>query len=104
MPIKPWKRFEQDVARIFEGQRVPCSGITGSTLKADVLHEKFFIECKARENIASVEWLRETVEKAKPVKKIPVLVMRENRLHGMFVMLTMEDFQKLVLAPKVDGA
>lgn len=49
-----WKKFELCVAKFFETDRTPLSGMAASLSKADTLHPRFFIECKLRQDFAII--------------------------------------------------
>ena len=51
MADKAWKQRERQVAAYFGGQRTPLSGGNGKITRADVIHDKLFIECKLRRSI-----------------------------------------------------
>lgn len=80
------------MAKCLNGERIPCSGVSGKELRGDVFHNRLFVECKARERIATLVWIREAITKSKGLNKVPIVVMRENRRPGKFVLMTMEDF------------
>ena len=46
MPDKAWKKRERDVANYFNGKRTPLSGGSSKVTRADVIHDKLFVECK----------------------------------------------------------
>ena len=51
-----WKQRERDVAEFFHGQRNPLSGGNSKHTRADVIHDRLYIECKLRENVCRYEY------------------------------------------------
>jgi len=90
---KTWKSFERRVAKALGGKRIPCSG-TGE-IQGDVLHDKFFIECKYRKKFAIQKWYEEAKEKNKE-GKITLIVVKMKNKHNTFVVMDIEDFKKVI--------
>ena len=64
MGDKAWKQRERKVAQFFGGQRTPLSGGNGKITRADVIHDKLFIECKLRAKHTAVTLWDDTKELA----------------------------------------
>lgn len=57
--ISTSKNFEREVAKFFGTNRTPLSGMCDSISKADILHDKLFVECKLRADFAIFRKFRE---------------------------------------------
>ena len=85
--------FERKVANIFDTERVGTRGKPDG-IHADVEHDHLYIQCKKYQRIAAYKWLKKTIDEC-PKNKTPIVVAQED--HGeMFVMLTMDDYLKVV--------
>ena len=111
-----WKGLERKVAKILNGERIPCSGVSGIRLKGDVLHDRFFVECKFRERLFVYSVFQKAKEQASKIKKlpplIPLLVLKQKYKKGELVVLDLNDFQRLIglekkedenILEKIDG-
>ena len=96
MPDKAWKRREREVASFFNGQRTPLSGGHGKVTRADVIHNKLFIECKLRAKHTVVSLWDETSKLAKGEDKTPVIALCEKNRPGFWVMVHSSDLEKLI--------
>jgi len=85
MPDKVWKKMERKVAKQLKGQRIPCSGISGGRLSGDVLHDKYYVECKYRKHWNVWSIFREVEKEAKKLNKVPLLVIKERDKKGELV-------------------
>jgi hypothetical protein len=86
-------RFEREVAKALGTER---TGTRGKADKehADVVHPRFFVQCKRRAKLSISSWWKETSEGATKAGKTPILVVREDRGEALAVM-RLEDFGKL---------
>lgn len=91
-----WKKIERKVAKKLGGTRNPLSGSHGKHTSGDVIHPVFYIECKYRKNLAVATIFNEVKTNAKKEKKIPILILKEKGKTGELVVLTLDDFTKLV--------
>ena len=91
-----WKKLELKVAKMLGGQRNPLSGSASKHTSGDIIHDKFYVECKYRAKFAVVSLFKEVEEKAKAENKVPLLVLKQKNLRGELVVLRLEDFVKLV--------
>ena len=95
MPDKAWKKRERDVAGFFEGKRTALSGGNGKITRADVMHDKLFIECKLRAKHTVVSLWDDTAKLAKEEEKTPVIALCEKNRPGFWVMVHSSDLYKL---------
>ena len=95
MPDKAWKKRERDVAGFFDGQRTALSGGNGNITRADVMHDKLFIECKLRAKHTVVSLWDDTAKLAKEEEKTPVIALCEKNRPGFWVMVHSSDLYKL---------
>ena len=78
MADKTWKAAERRIAALFGGERVPLSGGNSKITRADVIHPRWFVECKYRKKHGNVSYLLDDVlPKALKEKKRPILVLVE---------------------------
>jgi hypothetical protein len=91
-----WKKLERKVAKKLGGVRNPLSGKHSRHTSGDVIHPKFYIECKYRKNFAVATLFDEVRKNAKKESKIPILVLKEKDKTGELVVLTLDDFVKLI--------
>lgn len=89
-----WKAHERRTAKSLGGKRIACSG-TGD-IKGDVLHDQFHIECKLRAKLSIYPWYNKAKEEAKESGKMPMLVVRQKYKHLDLVVLSIEDFNKVL--------
>ena len=95
MPDKAWKKRERDVAGFFDGQRTALSAGNGKITRADVMHDKLFIECKLRAKHTVVSLWDDTAKLAKEEEKTPVIALCEKNRPGFWVMVHSSDLYKL---------
>jgi len=96
MPEKSWKSFERRIADGLGGRRIPVSeSLQRETDQGDVAHPIFFIECKKRKNISIPAWWRQTEDKAKALRKIPLLCISSERFERPVVIMNFRDFKRL---------
>ena len=95
MPDKAWKQRERDVAEFFHGQRNPLSGGNSRHTRADVIHDRLFIECKLRKKHTVISLWDETKALADKEGKTPVIALCEKGRPGFWIMVRSEDFLKL---------
>ena len=96
MPDKAWKRREREVASFFNGKRTSLSGGHGKVTRADVMHNKLFIECKLRAKHTVVSLWDETAILAKEEDKTPVVALCEKHRPGFWVMVHSSDLSTLI--------
>ena len=95
MADKTWKAFERRVADFFHGRRNPLSGGNSKQTRADVIHDKLFIECKCREKFAVISLWDKTKKLADKEHKTPVVCLHENGRKGFFILVHSDDLLKL---------
>ena len=95
MPDKAWKKRERDVAGFFDGKSTALSGGNGKITRADVMHDKLFIECKLRAKHTVVSLWDDTAKLAKEEEKTPVIALCEKNRPGFWVMVHSSDLYKL---------
>ena len=95
MPDKAWKKRERNVASFFDGKRTALSGGNGKITRADVMHDKLFIECKLRAKHTVVSLWDDTAKLAKEEEKTPVIALCEKNRPGFWVMVHSSDLYKL---------
>ena len=96
MPDKAWKKRERDVASYFSGERTPLSGGNGKVTRADVIHDKLFIECKLKKKHSVVSLWDETKKLADKEGKTPVIALCEKQRPGFWIMLHSSDLNKVI--------
>lgn len=91
-----WKRFERVVATFFGTRRVPLSGSnSGHNTNSDSMHPEIYIECKVREKFSIWTLFKDTEEKAKVEKKVPVVALKQKGEQGYLLLIRPEDLEKL---------
>ena len=95
MSDKAWKQRERQVAAFFGGQRTPLSGGNGKITRADVIHDKLFIECKLRKKHTVITLWDDTNVMAKKEGKTPVVALCEKGRAGFWIMVHSDDLDKL---------
>lgn len=91
-----WKRFERVVATFFGTRRVPLSGSnSGHNTNSDSMHPEIYIECKVREKFSIWSLFKDTAEKAKVEKKVPVVALKQKGEQGYLLLIRPEDLEKL---------
>lgn len=100
-----WKRMERVVAQFFGSRRTPLSGSnSGHDTNSDSLHPHVYIEAKLREKFSVYELFKDTAEKAKIEKKIPVLALKQKGETGFLLLIRAEDLLSLAeQKQKADG-
>lgn len=96
---KPWQRFEQKVAAIFNTARTPFSGSNSGITSSDSLHDRVFLECKFHTaETALVKLMKETEDKAKIENKLPILAIGnpEDIKKNIYVMFNIKDLFKVI--------
>jgi len=88
-----WKALERMAAKELGGARIPCSGNGG--IQGDVLHDKYFIECKLRQGFVAQKWYDKAKKESKGKKPV-LLVVKSKGRHNTFVMMDIEDFKRLM--------
>jgi len=96
MPEKSWKSFERRIADGLGGRRIPVSeSLQREADQGDVAHPVFFIECKKRKDISIPAWWKKTQDKAKALRKIPLLCISSERFRRPIVVMNFRDFKNL---------
>jgi len=96
MSDKAWKAFERRVADYFHGRRNPLSGVnSGNGTRADVIHDRLFIECKQRERVALIRLWDRTKKFADKEHKTPVVCVSEKNRPGFWILVHSDDLPKL---------
>ena len=95
MPDKAWKKRERDVAKFFHGTRNALSGGNSKVTRADVIHNKLFIECKLRAKHSVISLWDDTAKLAKIEGKTPVITLCEKNRPGFWVMVHSSDLEQL---------
>ena len=91
-----WKKFERKVAKKLGGVRNPLSGSHSRHTSGDVIHDKFYVECKYREKFSIVSLYDEVREKARKEGKIPLLVIKQKNRKGELVVVDLDEFVKML--------
>jgi len=91
-----WKKFERKVAKKLGGVRTPLSGSHSRHTSGDVIHDRFYVECKYRSRFAVVTLFDEVKERAKKEGKIPILALKQKNRRGELVVLDLDDFVDLL--------
>lgn len=94
-----WKKHERKTAKLLGGARIPCSG--NGAIQGDVLHDRFFIECKYKKAFSVLSLFRK-VKAQSPKDKVPLLVLKQKFKKGELVVMDLADFLKLVNAEVED--
>ena len=90
-----WKNLERETARLLHGVRILRSGNAG--IKGDVLHSRFFIDCKysSKKSLRLEEILRKAEEQS--ASKVPLVVSDTKNNHkGAIVSLRLLDFVNVI--------
>jgi len=96
MSEKSWKSFERRIADGLGGRRIPVSeSLQRETDQGDVAHPIFFVECKKRKALSISKWWKETEDKAKIWRKIPLLCISSGRFRRPIVIMNFNDFKRL---------
>jgi len=95
MADKSWKQFERRVAGFFNGQRNPLSGGNSKQTRADVIHDRLFIECKQRERVALIRLWDQVKKLADKENKTPVVCVSEKNRPGFWILIHSDDLLKL---------
>ena len=98
---RTWKKRESDVAGFFNGQRTPLSGGNSKVTRADVIHDKLFIECKLKKKHTVITLWDETAKIAKVEGKTPVIALCEKNRPGFWVLVHSDDLK--ILKENYDG-
>jgi hypothetical protein len=93
MPMKTWKRVEQTVAQLVEGQRVGNKGCATE----DVTHPLFSIECKHRSQLPTlITDGYAQAERNSPKDRTPLLVLHEKGSRRFLAVLPLDVLMKLL--------
>jgi len=91
-----WKSYERRIARRFGTERNSKTGLGANT--ADVITDKFSIECKLRAKIPS--WLTDMIKQAKANcvdDTIPIVILKEKYVDDTksLVLMELADFEQI---------
>lgn len=104
-----WKKFESRVAKALGGTRTPLSGGNSKHTRGDVIHNKFYVECKLSgdSDIMKLSWQREWNDaktRAKLEGKIPMFVHTRKGSSEPTIVMNFKDFVELIkLQKEVEG-
>jgi hypothetical protein len=94
-----WKALEKTAAQKLGGVRL-IRGNDFSQSILDVEHDWLAIDCKWRSSLATVTWFKKLVKDNEKIygkgKKVPILVIKQSGMRGELVVISMEDFIKVV--------
>ena len=68
--------------------------------RADVIHDKLFIECKLKKKHTVISLWDDTAKIAKTEGKTPVIALCEKNRPGFWIMVHSEDLEKVTNAVK----
>ncbi len=92
---RTWKKLEQKIANSFGGVRNPLSGGASRHTRGDIIHNKFYIECKLRKKLSLWTWFRRVEENAKVEAKLPLLVLKAKGRQGELLVIRVSDISRL---------
>ena len=92
---RTWKKRESNVANFFKGTRTPLSGGNSKITRADVIHDKLFIECKLKKKHTVVTLWDSTAKIAKTEGKVPIIALCEKQRPGFWIMVHSDDLKHL---------
>jgi len=92
-----WKNLERKAAKTLGGERNPLSGSSSRHTSGDVIHDRFYVECKYRQHWTITTMFEDVRTKAKAEGKIPLLIIKEKSKHGELVVMDIRDFQSFEL-------
>jgi len=95
MADKSWKDAERQVAKKLNGKRNPLSGRMGGHTSGDVIHPSLYVEVKQKKLFAVLAIMKDTEEKARKEKKIPVLVIHQGGSKTRYYIIQEELFLQL---------
>lgn len=91
-----WKNMERRNANRFGARRNPLSGSASAhNTNSDSLSESVYIECKVRAKFSIWELYKDTEEKAKIEKKIPLVAIHQKGERGDLYVLRPENVIEL---------
>ena len=103
-----WKGMERKIAKLVGGIRNPLSGRNGKHTSADVIHPFFFVECKYKKKWAvktlydkTVKINKKEAKKKNEKEKIPIVVIKEKHEDGELILMSIENFLKIVEKPYI---
>jgi len=98
-----WKDLERVVAKKLGGKRV-IRGDDFSQSRLDVECDKWAVDCKWRTNLATVKWYKKLCKDNDKIypgeNKIPILVIKEKGMRGELVVISLDDFIRVVNSPE----
>jgi len=95
MTDKSWKKAERNVSKKLNAQRNPLSGRMGGYTSGDVIHPSLYVEVKQKKRFAVLAIMKDTEEKARKEKKIPVLVIHQGGAKRRYYIIQEELFLQL---------
>ena len=91
-----WKNKERKVAKFFNTERTPLSGMNSKITASDTLHPNIFIEHKHRKKSSLWTLFLKTRELAKKEGKIPILTSTQDNSHGFLITIHSSDLDKFI--------
>lgn len=95
MSDKFWKQRERQIANFFHGKRTPLSGGNSGHTRADVIHDRLFIEIKCRKKFSVISLWDATKKLATKEGKTPVVCLAEKHRPGFWILIHSDDLLKL---------
>ncbi len=94
-----WKDLERTAAKKLGGTRIIRGNDFGAS-DLDVLHPHFAIDAKWRSKLAVLRWWEKLLKDNDRLygkgNKIPILVMKEKGQRGELLVISLDDFVKIV--------
>jgi len=94
-----WKALERTAARKLGGERL-SRGNNFSESMLDVEHPWLAIDAKWRSSLATAKWFKKLIKDNEKIygkeRKVPILVIKEKNMRGELVVITLDDFIKVV--------
>ena len=94
-----WKALERTAAKKLGGTRI-VRGDNYSQSMLDVEHPWLSIDAKWRSSLATAKWFKKLQKDSDKIygkgNKIPILVIKEKGMRGELVIISLEDFVKVV--------
>lgn len=91
-----WKRREREIAKRFNTERTPLSGINSKHTHSDTLSPNIFIELKYRDKFAVFKWYDKAAKYAKEEGKTPILALNQKYDSRTLVLIDINDMAEVV--------
>jgi len=96
-----WKAFERKVANLLGGTRTPLSGGNSKHTRGDVIHKKWYVECKlsGKTGLMLKQWDKEWIEARKHAleeDKTPMFVFQPKGSKEPMVVMRFKDFVEAI--------